>query len=436
MKNGKLDAVIVDEPLARLCVARSPGLRIMPKVLASADYAFVLNPQSEALCREINKVIAAMQRDGTLAELDAIWFGADEMRRVAAALPATGPNGVLRLVMDPSLEPFCYVKDGKPAGYDIDMVGRIARKLGRGVEIMTVNFPALLPAVISGKADIGVGGIAMTPERARNVLFSQPNYHGGVVVLTRDEASGDGRVVGGVASWKQRFRNSFVSTFLVEGRYWLVLRGLGVTVLVSVVSILLGTVLGVGVCLLRRSRHALAAMPAKVYIRCVQGTPILVLLMILYYVVFGQVDVNAIAIAVLAFAINFAAYAAEMFRSGVDAVDRGQIEAAEALGFHRLQVFSRIVLPQAARHVLPVFKGEVITTVKMTSVIGYIAIQDLTKVSDIIRSRTYEAFFPLLATALIYFVFAYVLASLLTMLERRVDPRYRPRVLKKVEVKG
>ncbi len=435
MKNGKLDAVIVDEPLARLCVARSPGLRIMPKVLSSADYAFVLNRASEALCREINEGIRALRADGTLAELDAIWFGADEKRRVVAALPATGPNGVLRLVMDPSLEPFSYIKDGKPVGFDVDMVSRIARKMGRGLEIMTVNFPALLPAIIAGKADIGVGGIVMTPERAQNVLFSESNYHGGVVVLMSDDSAAAPGMAAGRASWRGRFRSSFVSTFLVEDRYRLVLRGLGVTVLVSISAILLGTVLGAGVCALRRSRHVAAVVLAKTFIRGVQGTPILVMLMILYYVVFGHVDVNAIAIAVLAFAINFAVYAAEMFRAGVDAIDRGQIEAAEALGFHRLQVFFRIVLPQAARHVLPVFKGEVIATVKMTSVIGYIAIQDLTKVSDIIRSRTYEAFFPLLATALVYFVFAYLLASLLTLAERRIDPRQRPRVLKKVEVR-
>ncbi|NMA46886.1 MAG: ABC transporter permease subunit, partial [Lentisphaerae bacterium] len=106
-----------------------------------------------------------------------------------------------------------------------------------------------------------------------------------------------------------------------------------------------------------------------------------------------------------------------------------------ALGFNRLQVLRQIILPQAAKHVLPVFKGEVISTVKMTSVVGYIAIQDLTKVSDIIRSRTYEAFFPLIATALIYFTFSGLLIFLLSLLERKVDPALRKRVVKGVEVK-
>jgi polar amino acid transport system substrate-binding protein len=130
--------------------------------------------------------------------------------------------------------------------------------------------------------------------------------------------------------------------------------------------------------------------------------------------------------------MNFAAYVSEMMRTGIDAVDRGQHEAAYALGFNRLQVFTKITFPQAARHVLPVFKGEFISMLKMTSIVGYIAIQDLTKMSDIIRSRTYEAFFPLIATALIYFVIAYGMAYLLSLVEISVDPKRRKRIVKGV----
>jgi len=134
---------------------------------------------------------------------------------------------------------------------------------------------------------------------------------------------------------------------------------------------------------------------------------------------------------VVGFSINFAAYVSEMMRTGIEAVDKGQHEAA-ALGFNRLQVFTRITFPQAARHVLPVFKGEFVSMVKMTSVVGYIAIQDLTKMSDLIRSRTYEAFFPLIATALIYFSVAYALTHLFSLVEARVDPKRRKRAVKGV----
>jgi len=205
-----------------------------------------------------------------------------------------------------------------------------------------------------------------------------------------------------------------------------------VTIVISLLSAVIGTLLGFGVCLCRRSKTAWASVPARVFIRAIQGTPIVVVLMILYYIVFGSVDINGILVAVIGFSVNFAAYVSEMMRTGIEAVDRGQHEAAVAIGFNRLQVFARITFPQAARYVLPVFKGEFISMVKMTSVVGYIAIQDLTKMSDIIRSRTYEAFFPLIATALIYFAVASVMTHLLTLVEMKIDPKRRKRVVKGV----
>ncbi|MEG1193685.1 MAG: ABC transporter permease subunit, partial [Clostridia bacterium] len=132
---------------------------------------------------------------------------------------------------------------------------------------------------------------------------------------------------------------------------------------------------------------------------------------------------------------NFGVYVSEMMRTGIDAVDKGQIEAAHALGFTRMRTFRKITFPQAARHFLPVFKGEFISMVKMTSVVGYIAIQDLTKVSDIIRSRTLEAFFPLIATAVLYFLVANLLTVLLSWLEVSLDPKRRSRTVKGVVTK-
>ena len=174
-----------------------------------------------------------------------------------------------------------------------------------------------------------------------------------------------------------------------------------------------------------------ASVPAAVFIRVIQGTPIVVLLMILYYILFGKVDIAAILVAILGFSINFGVYVSEMMRTGIEAVDKGQIEAAHALGFTRAQTFWRITFPQAARHFIPVFRGEFISMVKMTSVVGYIALQDLTKVSDIIRSRTLEAFFPLIATAVLYFFVANALTMLLSRVDIRLDPKRRKR-----EVKG
>jgi len=131
-----------------------------------------------------------------------------------------------------------------------------------------------------------------------------------------------------------------------------------------------------------------------------------------------------VLVAVIAFGMNFAAYVSEMFRSGIQSLDRGQAEAGTAMGFTRQQVFGYIVLPQMLQRILPVYKGEFISLVKMTSVVGYIAVQDLTKASDIIRSRTFDAFFPLVMVAILYYAISWILMQALEYLERVTDPKH------------
>ena len=179
---------------------------------------------------------------------------------------------------------------------------------------------------------------------------------------------------------------------------------------------------------MRMSGRAVLEWPARTYIAILRGTPIVVLLMLLFYVVFGSVDIDPVAVAILAFGMNFGAYVSEMFRSGIESIDRGQTEAGLAMGFTPVQTFTTIVLPQMVQRVLPVYRGEFISLVKMTSVVGYIAVQDLTKASDIIRSRTFDAFFPLVMVAVLYFFVAWVLMQALEYVERRTDRRRARRV--------
>jgi polar amino acid transport system substrate-binding protein len=426
---GKLSGVMVDEPIARDMLNKNTGVTVLKDMLSSDGYAYAFAKNNPELQKQVNDLLEEMRKDGTIARLDAKWFGRDDAARVLPDIKIEGKNGVIRFATCSQIAPFVYVKDNKIIGYDIEIAQLIAARLDRKLEIMDMDFPAIMPALVSDKADMAGASITVTEERAQSVLFSVPNYSGGVVVLVAAApVEGEKNVWTGLAE-------SFNRTFIVENRYKMVLQGLYVTVLITLLSALFGALLGFGVCMMRMSRNRWLNMPAKAFIRSIQGTPILVLLMILYYIVFGSVDINGILVAVIGFSINFAAYVSEMMRTGIEAVDKGQIEAASAIGFNRLQVFMKIVFPQAARHALPVFKGEFISMLKMTSIVGYIAIQDLTKMSDIIRSRTYEAFFPLMATALIYFVIAYALAFLLSRIEMRIDPRQRKRVVKGVILK-
>jgi polar amino acid transport system substrate-binding protein len=219
--------------------------------------------------------------------------------------------------------------------------------------------------------------------------------------------------------------NSFQSNIVHENRYLLILDGLKITIVISVLSTLFGTFLGAVVCYMRMTNNAILNVLAKVYISILRGTPVLVFLMLIFYVVFASVNIDPVIVSVIAFGMNFAAYVAEIFRSGIESIDKGQSEAGIAMGFTRVNTFLFIVLPQTVQRILPVYKGEFISLVKMTSIVGYIAVQDLTKASDIIRSRTFDAFFPLIMVAVFYYLISWSLMLLMEYAERLANPKLK-----------
>ena len=212
---------------------------------------------------------------------------------------------------------------------------------------------------------------------------------------------------------------SFTNNLIAEERYRMILDGLQVTLLITLCAALLGTLLGGLVCWMRMSQRRWLQQVAKVYIELMRGTPVLVLLMLMYYVVMAPLDATGIIVAIVTFAMNTAAYISEMLRTTIQGIDRGQTEAGLALGFTSRQTFFKIVLPQVVKAVMPVYQGEVVSLLKGTSIVGYIAVADMTRASDLIRSRTFDAFFPLIVTAIIYFLMAWLIGLLLQSLVQR-----------------
>lgn len=224
--------------------------------------------------------------------------------------------------------------------------------------------------------------------------------------------------------WKS-ISESFERTFLREDRYKLFGQGILTTLVLTVLSVLFGTVLGFIIFMLCRSGNPLANGITNVCLFLVQGMPGVVLLMILYYVVFGSTNISGMPIAVIGFSLIFGAAVFGLLKLGVGAIDKGQYEAAYALGFSDLRAFFKIILPQAIPHVMDAYKGEITGLLKGTAIVGYIAVQDLTKMGDIVRSRTYEAFFPLIAVTIIYFILETVLGFIVSLMQRRFDPKRR-----------
>ncbi len=424
---GQLDAFMVDEPVARYMELEYPAVTYLPQLMSETDYAFAFPKTDEGavLRDQMNEFLAKLRSDGTLEAIDNVWFGSDESKKVIDLTGLSGENGILKLATNTENPPFSYLANGQIVGYEIDIATRFCAAYGYALELHNMDFAALIPG-LGERYDIAASCIAVTEERAESVWFSEPDYSGGTVMMVRGAEESK--------SFWTALAESFEKTFLRENRWKLIVQGIETTVLISLLATILGTVLGFGLCLLKLSKYTLARGVVQIYIRLLQGTPMVVLLMILFYLVFAGSGLDGVWVAIIGFGINLAAYVCEMIRTGIQSVDRGQTEAALALGFTRTRAFFQIVMPQAARQFLPIFKGEFISLIKMTSVVGYIAVQDLTKMSDIIRSRTYEAFFPLISTAVIYFVIAWVLTSLLRPIERTVTPDRKRRKVKGVKL--
>ncbi len=223
----------------------------------------------------------------------------------------------------------------------------------------------------------------------------------------------------------QDLQSKFINNFIAEDRWKYLTDGLAVTLQITLCAVILGIVLGFLVAIVRSTHDRTGKLKilnalCNLYLTVIRGTPVVVQLLILYFVIFGSSSPSKVMVAVLAFGINSGAYVAEIFRSGIMSIDNGQFEAGRSLGFNYRQTMFYIVMPQAFKNVLPALGNEFISLLKETSVSGYIALQDLTKGGDIIRSRTYDAFMPLIAVALIYLVMVLIFSRLVGLLERRL----------------
>jgi polar amino acid transport system substrate-binding protein len=436
VKTGKIDAAMFDAITARLVLKRNPELVILSDEVLSMELGVGFNKNNPALRNEFNQFMKKIRSDGTYDEMHKRWFSEDAEDAKMPDIP-NNPDGK-KLVVAVSVEDLPYVAyvNGEYVGFDIEMIRRFAQHGHYNLEFMQMEFPSLIAALASGKADMITDGICINAERAKQIDFSDcyAYFKTAVVVAKKNMAGFNANEEKPVSKgFFEKVSNSFYSNIILEKRYLLIIDGLKVTIIISILSAILGTLIGGLICFMKMSKNKILSLIANLYISLIRGTPVLVLLMIIFYVVFASVNINPVIVAVIAFGINFGAYVSEMFRTSIESIDKGQREAGIAGGFSKVQTFVNIIMPQALRHVLPIYKGEFISLVKMTSIVGYIAVQDLTKASDIIRSRTFDAFFPLIMAAVLYIIIAGLLTWALSYVEISVDPK-RKKIKKEMEV--
>lgn len=427
LENGKIDAYSMDQQTAAVMCNDFENQEIMPTLLREEDYAYILkkdDDKSEKLCAELNAFLTEKTEDGTLEEIKRLWLGGDEEAKAEAIdlNSLTGERGTLEFATSSTIgAPMSYILDGKNVGYDVHVAYLFCKENGYKMSVTDYDFRSLISSVAAGKADFGGSCITITEERAESVLFSKPNYSAGPCIVVNKATTLESTSNGLFAD----IGDSIDKTFFRENRWKLFVRGIGSTMLITVLSIIFGTALGFAVYMASRKGIKYLNSIFDFFSWLLQGMPTVVLLMILFYIIFAKSGLSGTGVAIVGFTLTFATSVRAMLDTGVAAIDKGQEEAALALGYSPTATFFKMILPQAVQIFLPSFKSEVVSLIKGTAVVGYIAVQDLTKMGDIVRSRTYEAFFPLIVTAIIYFILAGILTRIVGLIEIKVDPKKR-----------
>ncbi len=423
LKQGKVDGIMLDRPNFNSVARTDKSLKCItvPAYSVEIGFGFQKNDGGDALQAQMNEFLAKLDSDGTTEKLIDKWYGETEPEETIALEELKANEKTLNVSIDTTRKPFVYMYKGKPVGFEIEVLYMFCKEYGYNVNISDVSFASGLAGLASEKYDLVCGGLYMTPERKESVNFSNP-YMNAEVVMAKCERSG-------FDNFMLSIKESFEKTFVREQRWKLIVEGICTTMIISLFSVLGGTLLGFALYMAARSKKKwlskLAKGIAKVYSTIIAGTPTLVVLMLLFYVVFTSPDMSGIVVAIVGFILTFGSFVYDNLALTVSGVDNGQLEAAYALGYSRNRTFFRIILPQAMKMFVPAYSGEIVNLIKATSVVGYIAVNDLTKMGDIIRGNTYEAFFPLIAVAVIYFAITWIIAGLLGILRKKTEPKRR-----------
>ena len=430
LASGKISAYLIEQVGFGVQKANHPELVKMDDIAGEINATCIIgdNERKTRLLTELNTFIRNYKADGTADEMYEYWIeNFDPVHSKCDTGGFTGENGTIEIAIEGGYEPFSFVSNGQLSGFDVDFMCRFSREFGYKPNFHEVPFEAIAPGVETGKFDIGMN-IVVSEERNETGSLSDIYYSCPVVLVVL----GDSEKI----PFFEKIKNSFYKTFIRENRYKLFISGMSTTIAITLFSIIIGTVIGFIVYIVCRKGNKIANAITHFFTWLTHGMPTVLLLMILYYIVFGKSRISGTIVSIVGFSLIFACSMFDMLSVGYNAIGKGQLEASKALGYTDRQSFFLILLPQAARHFLPIYKNEIVTLIKETSVVGYIAVLDLTKISDLVRSRTYEAFFPLIFTAIMYFIIAGIMTFIVKKIQINLDPKHRAeeKILKGVKM--
>lgn len=421
LEQKKIDAGAYSRPPLETALKEHPDkLKILDEPVAYTNMHLIISPatQISKLAEQVDEFLIKMKSDGTIDKMQQYWIV--EKNTAMPNIPEPkNPSQILTVGTSGTIPPHNFYVGDELSGFDIELIKRFAYEYNYKLEFRVEPLVSQLADAEFGKIDMLGGIMSYTEERAEKVRFTKtPLFRVPAALIVRNEQNVAGNFFTNLA-------DSFEKTLIREDRYKMILDGLKVTLILAFGSLILGTLLGFIFCMLKRSKVKIISTAMTAFIALISGLPIVLTLMICFYIIFADMGLNEIFVAIIAFAIDFGCYVAIILNSGIESVAVGEIEAAQAMGMSNFQVFVRIIFPQAIQKTFGVYKRQVISLIKATSIVGYIAVQDLTKVSDIIRARTYDAFFSLIFTAIIYFLIARICIFLLNVAESRLNRRKR-----------
>ena len=419
LRQGKIDAIAMSRVFFNAFRAEGEnGIAVLGDPLGQTHYAFVFaySEHGDRLRGEFNTFLRTLQDNGALDEMKARWISGETPSAEQPSL--SGENGTLHIATDGSCPPLIYLSDGKLGGYEAELLQRFCKERGYNYKFTVATFEANLASVSSGQNDIGVNAAEYTPERAETFRFSEVTFTDDCVLVVRAKTGA------GEGIW-ETIKEKIDRALIREKRWKMMLFGMGRTLAITVSSVILGTILGFFLSFAHRERHPLLNRALDLFSRFLAGMPVVVLLMVFYYIVFSGMSVDGAIVSVIVFSLLFAFSVFDLLKNGADSVPKGQTEAALALGFSERRAFAKFVLPQAILTFFPRYQAEIVSLLKSTSIVGYIAVQDLTKVADLIRARTFDAFMPLIMISVLYLILTWLFQQITNWILTKLNPKNR-----------
>ena len=421
LSQHKIDAFVIGKTYVENLKREGNVVKYLPESFGDVplSFGFTKNERGQKLCDQMNEFLATLEANGELDALQKKWIFGDDGGRTFAKSQLTGENGTLKVGTEVSGMPFSYLRNKEIVGYEVELLDKFCAAYGYDYKIEIEDFTTMLADVTTGKLDLAMDAIEVLPERQQNMLFANPTHTEQAVAVVSVESSDENFF----AALTNRIKVSLVD----ENRWQMLAEGAARTIYITLLAIIFGTLLGFGVYMLYREGNRRVNRIIDAIYRTLQGVPTMVMLLFAYYVVFAYVEIPTSFVAATVFSVVLSITVFELLKNGADAIPRGQTEAALSLGFSPRQAFVKFILPQVVLNLFSSYQVALNVTLLETAVVGYISVQDLTKMGDMIRARTYDAFVPIIAVAAIYLLLSRLLLKMTDKHSQRLDPKRRTR---------